>query len=115
MAGILALIQEVVGDSLVHYALSPDEGAALGHELAIILIVLPRIADELAIRYYLLGRADVDVVGHQVVWDCRAELILGLLARLAEARLDRVVRWAIIVQLGRLMPATTLRVILSLR
>lgn len=100
LARILALVQEVVGHSLVHDAsLSTDKGVALGYK-RVILMVLAWVANELAISDNLFRNADINVVGHHVVWDCRAEFIFHTLPRLAQTWLVREIWGAVNVLFG---------------
>ena len=63
-------------------------------------MMLAWVANELAISDNLFRNADINVVGHHIVGDCRAEFILHTLPRLAQTWLVREIWGAVNVLFG---------------
>ena len=86
VARVLALVEEAMRNCVIHdaalvVAVSPDKGAALRHQLAMILMVLACVsADYLSICDHLLRPTYIDIVRHHVLRDCRAKFLFGPLA-----------------------------------
>ena len=103
VARVLALIEEAMRDCVIHdaalvVAVSPDKGAALRHQLAMILMVLASVStDYLSICDHLLRPTYIDIVRHHVLRDSRPKFLFGPLARLAERALDGVVRGSVVI------------------